>query len=310
MARTAALATQDFALVFSLIKPDIVVVVADRFECLPLSIAAIYQNIHLVHVEGGEVSGSVDESIRHAITKLSHVHLTCSQEAKERVISLGEDPRHVHNVGSTSMDVIAGLDLCDLAPVMQAQHDFGFGGFVDLKPREYLLVVQHPVTTEFDDAEADIQETVAAVLEMAMPTIWVQPNMDAGEESINKALRIFGKDAGSNNVHFFKGLQIELYAPLMKNAACIIGNSSSGIREGGFLGTPSVNIGTRQNGRERPPSVMDVPNKRDDICDAIRKQLAKVEYERSSIYGDGKTSARIVSLLLDQLPPIQKRITY
>jgi UDP-hydrolysing UDP-N-acetyl-D-glucosamine 2-epimerase len=310
MAKSAGLAVTEFATAFEDLKPDVVLVVADRFECLPIAMAAAYMNIPVAHIEGGEVSGSIDESIRHAITKLAHVHFPASREAAERIRRMGEDPTSIHQVGGTSMDAIRQLDLNDLSAVRSYQREYGMGPLIDLQPGKYLLLIQHPVTTEYEENLAHIWETIAALEELEQPTVWILPNMDAGSDGINKAIRQFRETRRPSNIHFFKSLSIELFAPLMKNAACMLGNSSSGIRESAFLGTPSVNIGSRQHGRARGHNVIDVGYDRRQIVDAVKQQLRHGKYEPDHLYGDGFAADKIVKVLRGQQFKLQKTINY
>lgn len=310
MAKSAGLAVTEFATAFEDLRPDIVLVIADRFECLPIAMAAAYMNIAVAHVEGGEVSGSIDESIRHAITKMSHLHFPASREAAERILRMGEDRERVFPVGGTSMDVISRLDLSDLGPVRRYQRDYGMGPLIDLVPGKYLVVIQHPVTTEYEANLQHVRETIAALEALRMPTVWILPNMDAGSDGINKGIRQFRENQRPDYIHFFKSLPIQLFAPLLKNCACFLGNSSSGIRESAFLGTPSVNIGSRQHGRERGPNVVDVGYHCDDILAAVRRQLEHGPYEPNHLYGDGQAAEKIVDALRRCNAKLQKTITY
>ncbi len=310
MAKSAGLAVTEFATAFEDLKPDVVLVIADRFECLPIAMAAAYMNIAVAHVEGGEVSGSIDESIRHAISKLAHLHFPASQEAAARIERMGEDPDTVFLVGGTSMDVIRQLDLTELEPLRDYMRNYGMGPLIKLNAGEYLVLIQHPVTTEYEANLSHIRETIAALQELAIPTVWVLPNMDAGSDGINKGIRIFRENEKPDFIHFFKSLPIELYAPLMKNGACILGNSSSGIRESAFLGTPSVNIGSRQHGRERGGNVVDVDYDRCQIVAAVKAQIARGRYAPDHVYGDGFAAGKIVDVLRSADFKIQKTITY
>lgn len=310
MSKSAGLAMIEFSTAFDEMKPDVVVVIADRFECLPIAMAAAYMNIPVAHVEGGEVSGSIDESIRHAITKLAHVHFPASCEAAERIARMGEDPATIFPVGGTSMDAIRELDLDNLEPVRKYQREYGMGPMIDLVPGKYLVLIQHPVTTEYEENLVHIRETIAALEHLCMPTVWILPNMDAGSDGINKGIRQFREICNPNYIHFFKSLPIECYAPLMKNAACILGNSSSGIREAAFLGTPSVNIGSRQRGRERGHNVVDVDYDQCQIADAVKRQIARGYYPPDHVYGDGFAAGKIIEILRGTQLKIQKQITY
>ncbi len=310
MSKSAGLAMIEFSTAFDDMRPDVVIVIADRFECLPISMAAAYMNIPVAHVEGGEVSGSIDESIRHSVTKLSHIHFPASGEAALRIERMGEDPGTIFPVGGTSMDAIRELDLNDMEPVRKYQRDYGMGPLIDLKPRDYLVLIQHPVTTEYEANLVHVRETIDALEALNMPTVWILPNMDAGSDGINKAIRQFRESRQPAYIHFFKSLPIECYAPLLKNAACLLGNSSSGIRESAFLGTPSVNIGSRQNGRERGRNVIDVGYDKNEITEAVRRQLQHGPYEPDHVYGDGHAAEKIVNVLAEFQFKLQKLITY
>lgn len=310
MGKSSGLAMMEFSSAFKDLQPDVVIVIADRFECLPIAMAAAYMNIAVAHIEGGEITGSIDESIRHAITKLAHLHFPASQDAAERIRRMGEHPDSIHTVGASSIDILRRQDLSDLQSVMKYQENYGLGPMIDLKSKEYLVTIQHPVTTEYDDNFRNMEETIAAIEELNMPTVWVMPNMDAGSDGINKAIRRYRERNKNAQAHFFKSLPIEYYGPLLKNALCIIGNSSSGIREAAFLGTPSVNIGTRQNGRQRGCNVIDVGYDRDQIVAAVRTQSARREYSCDCVYGDGYAAEKILNVLKTSSLNVQKMITY
>jgi UDP-hydrolysing UDP-N-acetyl-D-glucosamine 2-epimerase len=309
MAKSAGIALMEFTTAFENLKPDVVLVIADRYECLSIAMAASYMNIPIAHVEGGEVSGSIDESVRHAITKLSHIHFPATKEAAERVKKMGEDPDSIFPVGCTSLDVLNEQDLTKLIPLIKLQEKAGVGKPLDLTT-PYLVVIQHPVTTEYEDNLKQINQTVQAVDSLAMNTVWIWPNMDAGSDGISKGIRMFREQHNPSYVHFFKSLPIEYYGPLLKNAACIIGNSSSGIRESSFLGVPSVNIGSRQLGREKGDNVIDVDYDAKQIVEAIYNQLAHGSYPASMLYGDGRAGEKIVNVLKDTKVKVQKRIYY
>jgi len=310
MAKSAGLAVTEFANAFINLKPDVVIVTADRYECLSIAMAAAYMNIPVVHLEGGEVSGSIDEMIRHAVTKMANLHLPCMPGAAKRIERMGENPENIKVVGSTSFDVLADLDLENLEPIRTHQIKSGVGEITPINPGEYLIVIQHPVTTEYNDNLAHIQETSKAIDELKMPTFWIWPNLDAGSDGISKGIRTYRELSQPKHVHFFKSLPLELFGPLLANTACIVGNSSSGIREAAFLGSPTVNIGTRQQGRERGRNVIDVDYNADAIMTAVRKQVGNGRYDSDPIYGDGKAAEKIVPLLADFNFNIQKTITY
>jgi len=309
MAKSTGLGLIELPTVFERLQPDIVLTVGDRFETMATTLAATYMNIPLAHTMGGEVSGTIDESIRHAVTKFAHIHFPASSDARDRIIRLGERPEDVHLVGCPRIDLIADLlekDRNGLGPNLFKE---GVGGVFDLE-QPFLMLSQHPVTTEFGDGERQIHETLMAVREVDLPTIALWPNADAGAEDIARGMRKFREHFDDSKVHFFKNLPTSVYIALMRRTACLIGNSSSAIREGAFIGTPAVNIGTRQAMRQRGGNIMDVDYDREEIADAITQQLNKGHYETDPIYGDGHAGERIADILATCTWRLQKQITY
>jgi UDP-hydrolysing UDP-N-acetyl-D-glucosamine 2-epimerase len=294
MVKSTGFAIQELGTVFEFLKPDIVLTVADRYETLATAVAASYMNIHVAHTQGGEVTGSIDESVRHAITKLSHFHLVTTKISKDRVIQMGENPSNVFLTGCPAMDAIASLDMMLSNDLLDKYG--GVGASIDLS-KPYLMVLQHPVTTEHKSAADQILETIKAIKRIAMPTIWLWPNIDAGTDAISHELRRFREVEKPNWLRMHRNFSVEDYARLMNSCACFVGNSSSALREGAFLGTPSVNIGTRQSNRERGSNVIDVDIDADAIEDAIQKQLAHGRYSHDPLFGDGHASIRIAEIL-------------
>lgn len=294
MVKSTGIATSELATVFDLLKPDIVLTVADRYETLATAIAASYMNIHVAHTQGGEVTGSIDESVRHAITKLSHLHFVTTELSRQRVLQMGEDPSRVFLSGCPSIDAIADIDMA-ISPKMFDRYG-GVGASVDpMKP--FLLVMQHPVTTEYDLATAQIRATIDAVSRIALPTVWLWPNIDAGTDAIAHELRRFREVNRPSWLRMHRNFAVEDYARLMNACACMVGNSSSSLREGAFLGTPAVNIGTRQSNRERGNNVMDVPPHADEIESAIRTQLQHGRYPKNALFGTGSAGVAIAETL-------------
>jgi GDP/UDP-N,N'-diacetylbacillosamine 2-epimerase (hydrolysing) len=309
MAKTTGLGMLELATVFDNLKPDVVVTVADRFETIATAVAASYLNIPVAHVQGGEVTGSIDEKVRHAVTKLSDLHFVASEKAAERVIRMGEDPATVHVTGCPSIDLAASI-LCrpdlDFDPVEKYG---GVGEGVDLSDG-YLVVMQHPVTTEYDLARAQVSETLYAVRDIGMPTLWFWPNVDAGSDGTSGGLRAFREQEKPNNFHFFKNMAPDDFLRLLYNSSCLVGNSSVGIRECSFLGIPAVNIGSRQQGRDRGANLVDVGYDRRQIVRAIERHLGNGRYPQERLYGDGKAGRRIAELLSHESLRIEKRLTY
>ena len=307
MAKSTGLGILEAASLFENIRPDIVLTVADRFETIATAIAASYMNIPVAHTQGGEVTGSIDESVRHAVTKLSHLHFPATERAYQFVLRMGEDPGTVYLTGCPAMDILARSDLSLSEDLFKKYAGVG----AEINPsKPYLVVLQHPVTTEYGEGLFQINETLKAVKGIGMQVAWLWPNVDAGSDDISKGLRIYREENQKDNLHFYKNFSVEDYARLINNAACIVGNSSSGLREGAFLGVPAVNIGTRQQGRERAENVIDVPYRADCIEDAIHKQLTHGRYKASQMFGDGSSGERIAEVLAAAKVSLQKRLSY
>jgi UDP-hydrolysing UDP-N-acetyl-D-glucosamine 2-epimerase len=307
MAKSTGLAIMELATIFENLAPTIVLTVADRFETMATAIAASYMNISLAHTQGGEVTGSIDESVRHAITKLAHIHFPATKLAADNVVRMGEPADTVHLTGCPSIDAIAELDL-SLTPGLFERYK-GVGPALD-PAKPYLVVLQHPVTTEYGRGLAQISETVEAIRSTGMQTAWLWPNVDAGSDDVSKGLRMFREANPNAPVHFYRNFSVEDYARLIANCACLVGNSSSALREGAFLGVPAVNIGTRQQGREHGANVVHAAYERAAITSAIKKQLAHGKYQRSNLFGDGSAGQRIAEVLARTELKVQKKLTY
>tara|TARA_B100001758_G_C18414064_1_gene618044 strand:+ start:1607 stop:2764 length:1158 start_codon:yes stop_codon:yes gene_type:complete len=311
MAKSAGLGIIELSSIFENIKPDIVLTVGDRYETMATVISAAYMNIILAHTMGGEVSGTIDESIRHAITKFAHIHFPASKEAATRIERLGEDPSNIHLVGCPRIDLVKQIIHNQEASRINNNELFseGVGPSFDLN-KPFLLLSQHPVTTEYGHAEEQINQTLAAIEELEIPTIALWPNSDAGSEDISRGMRKLREKKKDINIHFYKNLPVNTYIRLMMRTACLVGNSSSAIREGPFIGTPAVNIGTRQNKRERGMNVLDANYNKDEIKEAIIKQINHGSYETDHTYGDGTAAEKIAKILESTNPDLQKTITY
>jgi UDP-hydrolysing UDP-N-acetyl-D-glucosamine 2-epimerase len=309
MAKTTGLGMMELSTVFDNLKPDMVVTVADRFETLSTAVAAAYMNIPLVHVQGGEVSGNIDEKVRHAITKLADLHLVSSPQAQERVIRMGEEPASVHMTGCPSIDIASEV-LADPALDFDPFKKYGgVGENIDIS-NGYLVVMQHPVTTEYEQSRQHTLETIHAIHELDLPTFWFWPNVDAGADGVSSAIRQFRELQDPQNIHFFKNMAPNDFLKLLYNSKCLIGNSSVGIRECAFLGVPVVNIGSRQGGRDRGQNVIDVDYNKEEIKAAIKKHIESGRLGSDLIYGDGTAGKQIADLLAVAEIQITKRLTY
>ncbi len=309
MAKSTGLGLIELPTIFEKLSPDIVLTVGDRFETMATTLAAAYMNIPVAHTMGGEVSGTIDESIRHAVTKFSHIHFPASKGAAERIIKLGERPDMVFTVGCPRIDLVAEI-LNSGQEIGDDIFNRGVGDELDLS-KPFILVSQHPVTTEYGLGEGQITETLNAVKKMGMQAVVLWPNADAGSDDIARGMRKWRELGAASRMHFFKNLPIATYIKLMKETVCLVGNSSSGIREGAFIGTPVVNVGSRQNSRERGDNVIDSLPHANDIYDAIKQQVNHGRFGMNDIYGDGKAGKRIAEILGNLgTVCVQKLITY
>lgn len=309
MAKSTGLGLMELSTIFENLKPDFVLTVGDRFETMATAIAASYLNIPLAQTMGGEVSGTIDESIRHAVTKLAHIHFPACEQARDRIMRMGEDPNHVHLVGCPRMDTVVEILRQWEGILNQDLMKLGVGGEFDLS-KPFVLVSQHPVTTEYGEGESQIAETIAAVRKIGLPVVFLWPNADAGSEHVARGIRKFREHNDDSNFHFFKNLSSDDYIKLLAKTACLVGNSSSAIREGAFIGTPSVNIGTRQQGRQRGKNVVDCGYDYRAIAEAVASQIRHGHYESEPIYGDGRAGERIANVLANKQVSIQKRMMY
>lgn len=309
MAKTAGLGIIEMSTALHNLKPDVVVTVADRFETMSTAVAASYMNIPLAHVQGGEVTGSIDEKVRHAITKLSDLHLVATAGAGERVARMGEDRASIHVTGCPSIDLAGEVLASPGLDFDPSERYGGVGGLIDFDG-DYLVVMQHPVTTEYEMARAHAWETLSAVRDCGLPVLWFWPNVDAGADGTSNAIRAFREQERPEQFHFFKNMAPADFLRVLVNSRGLVGNSSVGIRECSFLGVPTVNVGSRQRGRERGANVVDVGYDRDEIAAAIAKQVARGHLSSDELYGDGRSGDRVAEVLATAPLTIEKRITY
>jgi UDP-hydrolysing UDP-N-acetyl-D-glucosamine 2-epimerase len=294
-AKSTGLGIIEFSSAFARLQPNAVMVMADRYEILSPAIAATYQNIPLIHVQGGEISGNIDEKVRHAVTKLADLHFPATQKAADIIIRMGEDPDRVILSGCPSLDIAKSV-------IDRPEMDFdiykkygGVGSFPDLS-NGYYVVMQHPVTTEYEDGLKQIRETLYAMNRVNLPVLWFWPNVDAGGDYVSKGIRAFRENEKPLHMHFLKNMEPRDFMTLLYHSKAIVGNSSVAIRECSFLGVPAVNVGSRQHGRERGPNVTDT----EYSCDQIYKALTEIDganYSRSQIYGDGNAGIRIADTI-------------
>jgi len=296
MGKTTGVGLIELSSVFLRLKPDLVVVIADRFETISVSIAAAYQNIPLVHVQGGEITGSIDEKVRHANTKFADIHLVSTARAKSIVERLGEDAEYVFNTGCPSIDLAADILK---APSLNFNPYTKYGGLGTCPDytNGYVVVMQHPVTTEYQESKYQVEETLQAIKDLKLTAFWFSPNADAGTDAVSNSIRRYRENFDMSHVQFFDNMIPEDFLRLVYNAICLVGNSSMGIRECSFMGVPAVNIGSRQAGRQRALNVLDVEHDKASIIEAVhycrKAQRPTPSYE----YGVGDSGKKIADIL-------------
>tara|TARA_Y100001978_G_C23691333_1_gene434980 strand:+ start:1617 stop:2768 length:1152 start_codon:yes stop_codon:yes gene_type:complete len=310
MAKSTGLGIIETSTALQNLKPDAVLTIADRYETLATAVAASYMNIPIIHTQGGDQTGSIDESVRHAITKLSHIHFPASELSKKRIIAMGEDPNYIFNVGCPSIDLIKKTDLNYEKDIFKEAH--GVGDEINFE-KPYVVVLMHPVTTEYINNRKAINELLKAIIRISrdFQIVWLWPNIDSGSEIISKAIRLNKESQTINNIHLYKNFSPNNYLILINNSKCLIGNSSSGLREGAFLGIPVVNIGNRQQYRESSINVKNVSHDANEIYEAIINQAKHSKYPSSKHLGEGESGALMCKILNSiNLPNIQKRLHY
>lgn len=306
MALTAANTITHTAGVLRRVRPDMVVTIADRYETLGTAVAASYLNIPLVHIQGGELTGNIDEKVRHAISKLADLHLVATASSAYRLHRMGELPEAVVVTGCPSLDI--ARESLDLGPAEVAKEILGTAVGSDRVLRdEYIVVLNHPETETHEQSFDHMQMLLDVVERTGKQVIVFWPNVDAGSDGTSKAVRIFREGGRDAKFIFVKNLEGHLFLALLRGALALVGNSSVGVREASFLGVPVVNIGDRQQGRERADNVADVPWNTDAIAMAVNRQIAHGPYPRSDLYGDGFAGERIARRIAEAAPRYTKR---
>ena len=268
-------------------KPDLVLSGFDIGANLAVTIAAAHMNIPVAHIQGGEVTGSIDESIRHAMSKFSHIHFPATELSKQRLIRMGEDPKNIYVVGCPSINVLHETPIVEIDTL---------GKCLDLDfSKPILLMVQHPVTTEAEDSFIQIKETVDAIKKVDVQTVALLPNNDAGYTKIIDYIK-------QSKIKWYPSLPTDIFINLYRNVSALVGNSSSGIHETPTMKIPAINIGNRQQGRERAANVIDVAHEKDAIVAAINKALYDKDFLKKvksiqNPYGDGTSAEKIVEIL-------------
>lgn len=311
MAKSTGIAIIEFTTIFNNHLPDIVVVHGDRYDNFAAILAAALMNIPVAHIQGGEISGTIDESLRHAATKLSHIHFPSNEQSKKRIIMLGENPKTVFNVGCPATDMLLRIPRLSKEKLFKLPDVLPKDGRLFNPKQPLILAAMHPVTTEYGQSYRQMEQFLFALKALNMQTIMLYPNVDAGSEDMIKAIRRFLLKHTLENVFMYKNFYQETYIKILQAADVIIGNSSVGIRESCYFGIPSVNVGTREQNRQRGKNVIDSSYDAKDIVTVTRKQLKHGKYRPEYIYGDGKSGKRIAKILATiETDSIQKQLTY
>jgi UDP-N-acetylglucosamine 2-epimerase (hydrolysing) len=266
-------------------RPDLLVVHGDRIEALAGSVVGALNNILVAHIEGGEVSGTVDELIRHAVTKMSHLHFVSNNEAAARLVQMGELPESIHVIGSPDMDVMVSADLPSLDEVKQ-HYEIPFDA--------YGIIMFHPVTTELDLMRSASENLFDAAKQSGLNYVVVYPNNDMGSDLILQSIYSMESD---NHFRVFPSIRFESFLTLLRNSQLILGNSSAGIREAPFYGIPTVNIGSRQSGRSANPNLLHCTYDTISISNAIEKAVFAGRFDSMHDFGSGSSDIRFISAL-------------
>lgn len=311
MVKSLGLGLLEMSSVLRSVEIDGLIVVGDRYDILAAATAAAFMNIPVIHTMGGEVTGTIDESIRHAVTKFAHLHLVANDDARNRVEKLGEPPDSIFSVGCPRMDLVREAIATDqLTSEIFWKKYPGVGARIGID-EQFLIASFHPVTSESDSMRAQVLELLEALDQLAIPTVMLWPNFDAGSNDVTKTIRTFREKNNPKWLNLQTNLSVEDYSRLLNRSACLVGNSSSGVREGAFIGTPVVNIGSRQNGRLASENVIHTVSQKGKIINAIQSQLKHGKYVASTLYGDGFTAQRIIQILkVYEIGSSQKIITY
>lgn len=288
MDKTLAKTIDGFSQYIAQIEPDLIVVHGDRVEAFAGSVVGSLNNILVSHIEGGEVSGTIDELIRHAVTKMSHIHLVANDEARRRLIQLGEFEKSIFIIGSPDLDLMNEPNLPDFK-LAKSYYDIPFDSFA--------IAMFHPITTEHNKIKTHAKCFVDALIKSDQNYILIYPNNDLGSQEILAEIK---RLESIDKIKVFPSLRFEYFLRFLKESLFIVGNSSAGIREAPFYGVPTVDIGTRQNNRAKSDSIFNCSYEINDILEAIEKAIlykSKVTNKADFHFGDGRSGELFLELL-------------
>ena len=310
MSKSTGLAILEISNALDELKPDLVITVGDRYETMATAISASYMNIPLAHTMGGEVSGTIDESVRHAVTKFSNIHFAATKIAKKNILRMGENKNYVFNVGCPRIDEVKKILKKEPAKLQEIINSFGVGENLNLK-KPFITIMNHPVTTEYGSGEKEISKILKIINKIDIQKIVFWPNPDAGSEDISRGIRKWREKFGDRKTRYFKNLEQKYFYHILNKTECLIGNSSSGIREGCFIGVKNICIGSRQLGREIGKNTFMIKNNEKTLISLLNKILkSKTEKIKDYRYGDGYAAERIVKILKNINFKYEKKLKY
>jgi UDP-hydrolysing UDP-N-acetyl-D-glucosamine 2-epimerase len=312
MAKSTGLAIMETSDAFGILKPDYVLTVGDRYETIATAISAAYMNIPLIHTMGGEISGTIDESVRHAVTKFANVHFAATKAAKKNIIKMGEVKKNVFNVGCPRIDEVKNIlsKKINNNDINNILNNNGVGDKIDVS-KPYIIIMFHPVTSEYGNGETQIINILKAITKFNIQKIFFWPNADAGYEDIAKGIRKWRERNLNLNTRFIKNLEQKYFYHLLNKSLCILGNSSSGLREGCYIGVKNISIGSRQNGREIGNNTIMIPNNYKKIYMSLKKVLKLNNRKKKDYrYGNGNAGKKIVKIIEKINVSHQKKLDY
>jgi len=312
MTKSTGLAIIEISNCFAELKPDIVLTVGDRYETISTAIAATYMNIPLAHTMGGEISGTIDESVRHAVTKFSNIHFTATNISKKNVIKLGEDPKYVYNVGCPRIDTVKKVlnTKIENKNLNKLINSIGVGNNIDVN-KPFVMIMYYPVTSEYGKGETQVINLLNAVNKFDIQKIFFWPNSDAGYEDISRGIRKWREKNKDYKTKFIKNLEQKYFYHFLKKTKCLLGNSSSGLREGCYIGVKNICIGTRQNGREIGKNTIMIKSDYKSIYNSLKNVLdSKKKFKKDYRYGKGNSGKKIVNILEKIEISSQKKLNF
>jgi len=310
MAKSTGLAIIEISSALKELKPDLVITVGDRYETIATAISSSYMNIPLAHTMGGEVSGTIDENVRHAVTKFSNIHFAATNLAKKNIIKMGEDKKYVFNVGCPRIDEVKNLIDNSKFDLNKIINKYGVGSEINTN-KPFITIMNHPVTTEYGAGENQISKILKVVNSIDIQKIVFWPNPDAGSEDISRGIRKWREKYGDNKTRYLKNLEQKYFYNLLNKTLCLVGNSSSGVREGCYIGLNNICIGTRQSGMEIGKNTIMIKNDERILSNILKKIIKSKKNKKKDLkYGDGNAGKKIVKILEKIDFKFEKKLQY